>query len=209
MQGEVQRFLFSLFYTECDPWPVFCLTAFDLLCPSLRWLFRDGLLPDDTYFVGFARSNLTVEDIKTSCLPHMKVVYLRLLVGCLRPDCWLIGCVFRNCCHPQVTDEESESLSAFFSKNSYVRGRYDDDSSFTQLNAHLSSLPKGAEANRLFYLALPPTVYHDVSANIRAHCMGSKSVSVILANPQKRLVYVLFDDIFLISFVCETEAGTG
>lgn len=81
---------------------------------------------------------------------------------------------------PQVTDEDSERLSAFISKNSYVRGRYDDNSSFGQLNAHLSALPGGSDANRLFYLALPPTVYHHVSTNIRAHCMSRKSVSVIL-----------------------------
>lgn len=49
------------------------------LTPFSRWLFRDGLLPDNTYFVGFARSNLTVEDIKTACLPHMKVVHLKCL----------------------------------------------------------------------------------------------------------------------------------
>ncbi|XP_070696035.1 glucose-6-phosphate 1-dehydrogenase-like isoform X2 [Pempheris klunzingeri] len=123
--------------------------------PTLWWLFRDGLLPNDTYFVGFARSNLTVEDIKTACLPHMK-----------------------------ITDEESESLSAFFSKNSYLRGSYDDDSSFTELSAHLSSLPGGADANRLFYLALPPTVYHDVSTNIRTHCMSHKGWNrVIVEKP--------------------------
>lgn len=107
---------------------------------------------------------------------------------------------------PQVTDEESECLSAFFSKNSYLRGRYDEDSSFAQLNAHLSSLPGGADANRLFYLALPPTVYHDVSTNIRTHCMSCKSVSVTLT---KTVVDLLFDGIILISYVCKTEAGTG
>lgn len=44
-----------------------------------RWLFRDGLLPDDTYFVGFARSDMTLEDIKTACFPHMKVEALLLV----------------------------------------------------------------------------------------------------------------------------------
>ncbi|TNM87131.1 hypothetical protein fugu_007361 [Takifugu bimaculatus] len=114
--------------------------------PTLWWLFRDGLLPDDTYFVGFARSDLTVEDIKTACLPHMK-----------------------------VTTEQNECLSMFFSKNSYVRGRYDDSSSFTQLSLHLSSLPGGSHANRLFYLALPPTVYQQVGTNISCHCMSDRS----------------------------------
>lgn len=40
---------------------------------SLRWLFRDGLLPEQTYFVGFARSDLTVDAIRASCLPYLKV----------------------------------------------------------------------------------------------------------------------------------------
>uniref|UniRef100_A0A3P9DPX4 Glucose-6-phosphate 1-dehydrogenase n=2 Tax=Maylandia zebra TaxID=106582 RepID=A0A3P9DPX4_9CICH len=122
---------------------------------SIWWLFRDGLLPDNTFFVGFARSSLTVEDIKAACLPHMK-----------------------------VSDEESDYLSAFFSKNSYLSGRYDDGSSFDQLSKHLSSLPGGANANRLFYLALPPTVYHHVSKNIRTHCMSLKGWNrVIVEKP--------------------------
>uniref|UniRef100_H2UQV8 Glucose-6-phosphate 1-dehydrogenase n=1 Tax=Takifugu rubripes TaxID=31033 RepID=H2UQV8_TAKRU len=119
--------------------------------PTLWWLFRDGLLPDDTYFVGFARSDLTVEDIKTACLPHMK-----------------------------VTTEQNECLSMFFSKNSYVRGRYDDSSSFTQLSLHLSSLPGGSYANRLFYLALPPTVYQQVGTNISCHCMSDRGWNRII-----------------------------
>ncbi|XP_051912905.1 glucose-6-phosphate 1-dehydrogenase-like [Hippocampus zosterae] len=112
---------------------------------TLWWLFRDGLLPEDSYFVGFARSNLTVEDIKVACLPYMK-----------------------------VTDGEGERLSTFFSRNSYLSGRYDDAGSFRKLDTHVSSLPGGAEANRLFYLALPPTVYHHVCTNISGHCMSPK-----------------------------------
>ncbi|XP_054905636.1 glucose-6-phosphate 1-dehydrogenase-like isoform X2 [Poeciliopsis prolifica] len=113
--------------------------------PTLWWLFKDGLLPEDIYIVGFARSDLTVEKIKAACLPHMK-----------------------------VTDEELDSLSAFFKRNSYLSGRYDVGSSFERLDSHLSSLPRGETANRLFYLALPPTVYHQVSTNIRNHCMSCK-----------------------------------
>ncbi|XP_043984038.1 glucose-6-phosphate 1-dehydrogenase-like isoform X2 [Gambusia affinis] len=113
--------------------------------PTLWWLFKDGLLPEDIYVVGFARSDLTVEKIKAACLPHMK-----------------------------DTDEELDNLSAFFKRNSYLSGRYDVSSSFERLNSHLSSLPGGETANRLFYLALPPTVYHHVSTNIRNYCMSCK-----------------------------------
>lgn len=93
---------------------------------------------------------------------------------------------------PQVSDEESDYLSAFFSKNSYLSGRYDDGSSFDQLSKHLSSLPGGANANRLFYLALPPTVYHHVSKNIRTHCMSLKLIPDESLKSISHLVLIAF-----------------
>lgn len=76
----------------------------------------------------------------------------------------------------QVTDTEADRLSAFFGRNTYISGKYADGDSFTNLHAHIEGLPGGSGANRLFYLALPPTVYHDVTKNIRQHCMSTKSV---------------------------------
>ena len=77
-------------------------------------------------------------------------------------------------CIHQVEEDEGESLSTFFRRNSYLSGQYDDAASFSRLHAHLSALPGGGHANRLFYLALPPTVYHSVSANIGTLCMSPK-----------------------------------
>ncbi|XP_068453723.1 glucose-6-phosphate 1-dehydrogenase isoform X1 [Clinocottus analis] len=123
--------------------------------PTLWWLYRDGLLPEQTYFVGFARSDLTVDAIRTSCMPYLK-----------------------------VTDKDAERLSAFFKRNTYISGKYADESSFSKLDAHITSLPGGPEANRLFYLALPPTVYHDVTKNIKHCCMGTKGwTRVIVEKP--------------------------
>lgn len=42
-------------------------------CRALRWLFRDGLLPEDTFIVGYARSRLTVADIRKQSEPFFKV----------------------------------------------------------------------------------------------------------------------------------------
>lgn len=69
---------------------LFCFTAPECGRHPSRWLFRDGLLPDDTYFVGFARSDLTVEDIKTACLPYMKVEALLLILH-VALDCALLN----------------------------------------------------------------------------------------------------------------------
>ncbi|MED6274225.1 glucose-6-phosphate 1-dehydrogenase [Characodon lateralis] len=123
--------------------------------PTLWWLFRDGLLPEQTYFVGFARSDLTVDAIRISCMPYL-----------------------------MVTETEAERLSVFFARNSYISGKYADDASFSKLNAHMLSLPGGPEANRLFYLALPPTVYHEVTKNIKHHCMSKQGWNrVIVEKP--------------------------
>lgn len=75
-----------------------------------------------------------------------------------------------------MTETESDRLSAFFSRNSYISGNYSAEGSFSELNAHIMSLPGASAANRLFYLALPPTIYHSVTENIKHFCMSTKSV---------------------------------
>lgn len=132
--------------------------------------------------MGFARSDLTVEAIRTACIPYLKVKPDRITRdGTFFPTPFLSRWMC-NCCHysTQVTDTEAERLQAFFSRNTYISGKYADESSFSKLNAHILSLPGGSEANRLFYLALPPTVYHDVTKNIRHCCMSTKSVQTHL-----------------------------
>ncbi|OWK15247.1 hypothetical protein Celaphus_00000284 [Cervus elaphus hippelaphus] len=101
--------------------------------PTIWWLFRDGLLPEDTYIVGYARSRLTVADIRKQSEPFFK-----------------------------ATPEEKSKLEEFFARNSY----YDDAASY----------------ERLFYLALPPTVYEAVTKNIHETCM-SHTVCPTLVRP--------------------------
>ncbi|KAK7103001.1 glucose-6-phosphate 1-dehydrogenase-like isoform X2 [Littorina saxatilis] len=109
--------------------------------PTLWWLFRDGLLPPKTFFIGYARSKLTVEDIKTNVIQHMKV----------KPG-------------------EEEQLKEFFKLNDYVAGAYDKSDGFAALDKVIKG--KG-NCNRLFYLALPPSVYESVTLNIKALCMAT------------------------------------
>ena len=42
--------------------------------PTLWWLFRDGLLPEKTYFIGYARSDLTVGDIRRNANDYLLVL---------------------------------------------------------------------------------------------------------------------------------------
>jgi len=41
--------------------------------PTLWWLYHEGLLPKKTFIVGYARSKLTVSDIRAKTEKNMKV----------------------------------------------------------------------------------------------------------------------------------------
>ncbi|KAK4472273.1 hypothetical protein MN116_003541 [Schistosoma mekongi] len=107
--------------------------------PTLWWLFRDGLLPPRTYFVGFARSDISVENIKTASGKYAK----------LSSPC--------------------QKYEEFWSRNFYVRGDYTNYETFESLNKFIES-KWGQDINRIFYYAIPPSVYKPVSLSIKEHC---------------------------------------
>lgn len=74
----------------------------------------------------------------------------------------------------KVKPEEETRYEEFWRLNHYLAGGYNSESDFHALDKELSRFEKGSHANRLFYLALPPTVYQDVTVNIKKACMGEK-----------------------------------
>ena len=70
----------------------------------------------------------------------------------------------------QVQENEREAYQKFVKINSYVSGSYDKGEDFERLNAEANKLSKQTSAHRLFYLALPPSVYGSVSELISKHC---------------------------------------
>ena len=118
--------------------------------PTLWWLYRDRLLPDNTLFVGYARSGLTIPQIEEKCRPWMK-----------------------------MKEDEKERYDAFWKANFYVKGSYDTRRDFELLDQEMTKLST-IRANRIFYLALPPSVFESVTSNIRATCMGNSGWSRII-----------------------------
>ena len=53
--------------------PTICYDV--LLHLLLRALFRDELYPPNTRIVGYARSKLTIDQIKEKCKPFLKVCF--------------------------------------------------------------------------------------------------------------------------------------
>ena len=122
--------------------------------PTLWALYRDKLLPPNTTVVGYARSKITVADIREKSKQWCKV----------KPD------------------EQSEA-DKFWSRNHYVAGGYDAKRDFEILNQEISRFEK-RPANRLFYLALPPSVFATVTTHLKENCMSSTGWSrVIVEKP--------------------------
>lgn len=110
------------------------------------WLYRDNLLPTKTNFFGYARSHMTIEQLREKCHQYMKV----------QPG-------------------EEEKYENFWNLNHYVAGSYDQRRDFELLNQEVSKFEKNAQtANRIFYLALPPSVFQPVTVHIRSSLMGEK-----------------------------------
>lgn len=112
--------------------------------PTLWWLFRDNLLPKPTIFVGYARSKLTVQQLREKCHPYMK-----------------------------VSSDEAEKYEEFWNLNHYISDSYDMPEGFELLDHKLKKFEQGKVAHRLFYLALPPSVFENVTVRLRHICMGN------------------------------------
>lgn len=121
--------------------------------PVLWALFKDELLPSETYIIGYARSNLSMEELQSRWTPYLK-----------------------------VTEAEQSKYNEFLKINKYCAGQYDKTSDFARLDKMIAEI---GNCNRLFYLALPPSVYEPVTLNIKATCMSKsdKWTRVIIEKP--------------------------
>ncbi len=79
------------------------------------------------------------------------------------------------------TKDIEQQLEAFAGLCTYVSGQYDRDESFLQLNKHLEDLEKGRpETHRLFYMALPPSVFTIVSQHLKKCCYPSRGIARVI-----------------------------
>lgn len=114
--------------------------------PTLWALYRDGLLPEKTYFLGYARSKIDIKELLS------KTAYK-----------------FMN-----VKAGQEVKFSEWVDLNYYLAGSYDKPENFEELNLKILEISKKysnlKDCNRIFYLALPPSVYTTVLALLSSHC---------------------------------------
>lgn len=133
--------------------------AFKKTYPALFGLYKFGFLPPSCQIVGYARSEIELDDFKKRISSKMNA------------------------------KDDSALLTSFLKMCYYVSGKYDQAASFERLNSFVLSLEskcsKAAKMNRIFYMALyvsapnltvdrPPSVFIPASAGIYDH-VHSKS----------------------------------
>ncbi|ORX53661.1 glucose-6-phosphate dehydrogenase [Hesseltinella vesiculosa] len=121
--------------------------------PALYRLFKNARLPVSTKIIGYARSHLEDQAF------HEKVV------GYLGKD------------------EDPKTVQDFFSLCSYVSGKYDEDDSFINLDNFITASEDSRnmqdnQRNRLFYMALPPSVFLDVARGCSKHLVKKDTASL-------------------------------
>lgn len=86
------------------------------------------------------------------------------------------------------TKDLEKQLEEFCSFCTYVSGQYDQDDSFISLRKHLEELEQGrSETHRIFYMALPPSVFIPVSQHLKRNCYPTKGIARVIVSIQPRL----------------------
>lgn len=133
--------------------------------PALFGLYRRGLIqnqsPDGKFnIIGYARSVLTREQF------HDKLTE------------------FLSRQQQQSDEEFQNDLKKFLEHCHYVHGEYTDDSCFESLAENLvSTEKKSLDFMRIFYLALPPSVFLPAASSIRKHLYIPGHVRLIVEKP--------------------------
>ncbi|KAI3854026.1 hypothetical protein MKX03_035396 [Papaver bracteatum] len=124
--------------------------------PALYNLYRKGFLQsNEVHIFGYARSKMSDDELRVRIREYL-----------IKKD---------------TSPEQSEDVSKFLQLMKYVSGNYDSDEGFKfldkEISAHeLSRNTQEGSSRRLFYLALPPSVYPPVCRMIRFHCMNKSDL---------------------------------
>ncbi|KAG8969013.1 Glucose-6-phosphate 1-dehydrogenase [Tulasnella sp. 419] len=112
--------------------------------PALFGLYKLGYMPEGVRIVGYARTKMDETEFHRRATSYIK--------------------------NPNEEEEIKTKVEEFKAMSTYVSGGYDDDASFQNLEKHLQEIEakfQGGERNRIFYLALPPSVFLPVAKGIK------------------------------------------
>ncbi|KAI4350564.1 hypothetical protein L6164_005011 [Bauhinia variegata] len=125
--------------------------------PALFHLYRQGFLPpDEVHIFGYARSKISDDDLRN------------------RIQSYLVN-------DKGSSTEQLDDVSNFLQLIQYLSGSYDSEDGFRLLDKEISEhesskISAEGSSRRLFYLALPPSVYPSVCKMIKTCCMNKSNL---------------------------------
>lgn len=103
------------------------------------------MLPNGTKIFGYARSKRTIEDIRKTVEPYVK-----------------------------VESDEEKRYDEFWSLNVYLSSTGSEDADYEKINRTVTEFENCRKGNRLYYLALPPAVFPNATSQIKRVGMAKK-----------------------------------
>ncbi|KAF9939779.1 Glucose-6-phosphate 1-dehydrogenase [Modicella reniformis] len=122
--------------------------------PALFGLFLHGHISPKTRIIGYARTKMDRPDFLKRISQHIK-----------------------NTTAPKV----KTMLDQFLDQSTYVSGAYDQDSGFLALEQEIQRVEREAKIyDRLFYMALPPSVFIPVANGLKRNCYTTKGINRLI-----------------------------
>ncbi|KAL8150939.1 LOW QUALITY PROTEIN: hypothetical protein V2J09_020747 [Rumex salicifolius] len=112
--------------------------ASNKIFPALFALFYEDRLPKSFTIFGYARTKMTDEELR------MKISNTLTCRVDDKGDC-------------------NKKMDEFLSRCFYHSGQYSSEEHFSEFNNKLKEAEGGRRSNRLFYMAIPPSIYEDVA----------------------------------------------
>ncbi|CEP17546.1 hypothetical protein [Parasitella parasitica] len=129
--------------------------------PALFALFRNNFLPEHSQIVGYARTKMDCDEFHKRVVSHLK----------------------------SDDPAHDQKVKDFLSICHYVAGQYDQEEYWEKLDQYVTDLEnkeslKKEQKNRIFYMALPPSVFVPVASGLRKHVYGKEATtSVVIEKP--------------------------
>ncbi|GAA5888705.1 hypothetical protein JCM5296_000073 [Sporobolomyces johnsonii] len=125
--------------------------------PALFGLYNNGFLPDGIRIIGYARTKMDKEEYHKRVTQHIKAPIPAM----------------------------KKKLDEFLEICTYVSGQYDQDGGFEDLEKEIKKAEetysdKKSPKNRVFYMALPPSVFTTVASHFKKHNYSEGGINRII-----------------------------
>ncbi|CAG8703681.1 11108_t:CDS:2, partial [Ambispora leptoticha] len=122
--------------------------------PALFGLYRNGFLSENTHIVGYARSKMDLAQFRQRISQFIKT----------------------------PVEEVKKQLGEFLELCTYISGPYDVDEGYQHLNEEFEKIEKDipGDKNRVFYMALPPSVFIQVAKGLKKNVYSTKGINRLI-----------------------------